>query len=129
MEQFQNFKHHKQSSKGFTIIPNTIFHNYKLSAKAKGLLVTLLSLPPDWNFSEKGLKKLFPDGLASIKTGLRELEEAGHIARERVRNEKGQLKGTVWHIYEEPYFPEKQGDTPVYEPPIPESYYYDWMNE
>ena len=128
MKQDSNFKQHRQQTGNFTIVPNDIFKNYNLSAKAKGILTTLLSLPPDWEFSEKGLKKLFPDGLSSIKTGIKELETAGYVARERVRNEKGQLKGTIWHIYEEPFFPEEQKDNPSYEP-IPAEYYYDWMNE
>ena len=122
-----NFKQHKQKSGNFTVVPNGYLRNINLSAKARGILTTLLSLPPDWVFSEVGLAKIFPDGLGSIRSGFEELEKFGHIQRERVRNEKGQLKGTIWHIYEEPYFPDPE--EPSYNPPIPADYYYDWMKE
>ena len=127
MDQFQNFKQHRQHSKGFTIIPNGILRNQQLSLKGRGLLNTLLSLPPYWVFSEAGLVEIVPDGIGSVRSGLKELEKLGYVHRERIRNEKGQLKGTIWHIYEEPYFPDPQN--PSYEPPIPPDFYYDWMNE
>ena len=128
MNNSSNFKQHRQRGSNFTVIPNEIFRDYELSAKAKGILTTLLSLPPNWEFSEKGLQKLFTDGLSSIKSGIKELEAAGYVARERIRNEKGQLKGTRWHVYEEPFFPEEQEGKTTYEP-VPSEYYYDWMNE
>lgn len=122
-----NFKQHRQKSGNFTVVPNGYLRNIKLSLKGRGLLTTLLSLPPDWVFSEVGLSKILPEGLGSVRSGLKELEKMGYIQRERVRNEKGQLKGTIWHIYEEPYFPDEKN--PSYEPPIPPDFYYDWMNE
>ena len=127
MDQFQNFKQHRQRSNGFTIIPSNITRDQQLSLKGSGLLLKLLSLPPYWKFSEAGLVAIVPDGIGSVRSGLKELEKLGYIQRERVRNEKGQLKGTIWHIYEEPYFPDPQ--KPSYEPPIPPDFYYDWMNE
>lgn len=122
-----NFKQHRQKSGNFTVVPNGYLRNIRLSLKGRGLLTTLLSLPPDWVFSEVGLSKILPEGLGSVRSGLKELEKLGYVHRERVRNDRGQLKGTIWHIYEEPYFPDEKN--PSYEPPIPPDFYYDWMNE
>ena len=73
--------------KDFTVIRNSIFKDYTLSAKAKGVACQLLSLPPAWDYSVKGLVTLFNDGEASIRSALSELESAGYLRREQVREE------------------------------------------
>ena len=83
--------------KDFTVIRNSIFKDYTLSAKAKGVACQLLSLPPAWDYSVKGLVTLFNDGEASIRSALSELEEAGYLRRERVR-EQGKLGKAVYII-------------------------------
>lgn len=83
--------------KDFTVIRNSIFKDYTLSAKAKGVACQLLSLPPSWDYSVKGLVTLFSDGEASIRSALAELEEAGYLHRERVR-EQGKLGKSVYVI-------------------------------
>ena len=71
--------------KDYTIIRNAIFKDYRLSAKAVGVACKLLSLPPSWDYSVKGLVGLFSDGEASIRSALSELEEAGYLRREQDR--------------------------------------------
>ena len=41
-----------------------------LSLKAKGLLSLMLSLPENWDYSEKGLSFICKDGLRSISTAV-----------------------------------------------------------
>ena len=81
----------------FTVIRNSIFKDYNLSAKAKGVACQLLSLPPTWDYSVKGLVTLFNDGEASIRSALSELEEAGYLRRERERD-GGRLGKAVYII-------------------------------
>ena len=76
--------------------------NPKLSWKAKGILAYLLSLPDDWQIYESELVKHAKDGRDSLKKGMQELINAGYIYRERIRNEKGQLKGYNYLVYEVP---------------------------
>ena len=57
----------------------------------------LLSLPPTWEYSVKGLVTLFNDGEASIRSALSELEELGYLRRERTR-EQGKLGKCVYVI-------------------------------
>lgn len=83
--------------KDFTIIRNSIFKDYRLSAKAKGVACQLLSLPPTWDYSVKGLVTLFNDGEASIRSALSELEEAGYLRREQAR-EGGKFGKSVYVI-------------------------------
>jgi len=94
-----------EKSREFTVISNSVFKDRTLSAKAKGLLVEMLSLPENWDYTLKGLTYLFTDGLDSIRQGIRELEEHGYIVRERKRDEKGRLGGMEYVIYETPREP------------------------
>ena len=81
----------------FTVIRNAIFKDYTLSAKAVGVACKLLSLPPTWDYSVKGLVTLFSDGEASIRSALSELEEHGYLHRERSR-ESGKLGKCIYVI-------------------------------
>lgn len=54
-----------------------------LSFKAKGLLAYLMSKPDKWEIRVADLCKHAPDGEASIRAGLAELEKFGYLARHR----------------------------------------------
>ena len=49
----------------------------------------LLSLPEDWNYTTRGLAKICKEGTDSIGSALKELERAGYIVRNRLRDSKG----------------------------------------
>ena len=87
----------------FTVIANYVFKDHTLSAKAKGILVEMLSLPENWDYTLKGLATLFSDGIDSIRQGIRELEEHGYVVRERKRDARGRLGGMEYVIYETPH--------------------------
>lgn len=80
----------------------------RLSLKAKGLLTVMLSLPDSWNYTLHGLTAINQEGVDAIREAVRELEQAGYIVRTRARNAQGQLKGTIYTIYEQPQQPESQ---------------------
>ena len=90
-------------SRDFTVVANCIFKDRSLSAKAKGILVEMLSLPESWDFTLKGLTTLFTDGIDSIRQGINELEARGYIVRERKRDARGRLGGMEYVIYETPH--------------------------
>lgn len=90
-----------KNKENYTVVDSAILKNKNLSLKARGMLLTLLSLPDDWEFSENGLEALFCDGLTTIKTALKELENEGYLIREKYKNEKGQFS-TYWTILEKP---------------------------
>ncbi len=92
-----------QAVKGFSITPNYHQHDRTLSAKAKGILSLMFSLPDDWDYSLRGLSSLFTDGVDSIRSGIRELEQAGYIVRTRLRDDHGRLRGTKYIVYPIPY--------------------------
>lgn len=69
--------------------------NEKLSWKAKGILTYLMSRPDGWEVSVADLVKRSTDGAASVRAGLKELRDAGHM-RYFVSRQQGQITG--WHI-------------------------------
>ena len=99
-----------EKTKDYTVMANHHLRNRKLSLKSKGLLSQMLSLPENWDFTLKGLAMINRESIDSIREAVRELEQAGYIARTRERNDKGHLKGTDYTIFERPQFESEGGD-------------------
>ena len=93
----------KNNKEKYTVIPQNIILDNNLSLKDFGLLVKLLSLPDNWDFSVTGLEKIFAqDGKTSITTGLKNLEKYGYLSRTRKRDESGKYVDVEWIIREIP---------------------------
>lgn len=67
----------------YTVVSNKVLRDAKLSFKATGLLAFLLSLPEEWQPRSNHLASIKTDGRDSVRSALRELEEAGYLARSR----------------------------------------------
>ena len=63
---------------GFTVLPNALLRDQRLSLKTKGL---------------------FCMGRDAIRSALRELEAAGYLEREKVHGERGRFSGTVYTLH------------------------------
>lgn len=63
----------------FTTIDNGIFQDRRLSNSARGLLVLMLSLPDDWDYSVNGLVAICKEGERAVKSALSELKELGYL--------------------------------------------------
>ena len=109
----------KANKKNFTVIDSDIIRDENLSLKDLGLLVRLLSLPDNWEFSENGLMTIFKkDKQGSIRTGLKNLENLGYLKRTKVRDNNGKFIGCDWIINEQPYLKNSSMDiTPCFENP------------
>ena len=106
-----------EKTKDFTVMCNHHLRNVKLSLKAKGLLSLMLSLPEDWDYTTKGLACICKDGVDSISSALKELEQHGYLTRQRVRFENGRLGDIEYTIHEKPVSQETAGDSPKLENP------------
>lgn len=92
----------KAHKSNFTVIDNQVFKS-NLSLKARGLLCTMLSLPDNWEFSEKGLQMILPaDGQTSVRTAIKELEGSGYLSRTRLRDAKGKVIDWLWTFSDYP---------------------------
>lgn len=108
---------YKNKTQQFTTVAQNIIRDENLSLKDLGLLVSLLSLPDSWEFSERGLYAIFPnDGQNSIRTGLKNLEEFGYLKRERKRI-SGKLADVEWSIYDSPCLENPNVEKPNVEKP------------
>ena len=99
-----------EKKKGYTVMSNHHLHNKILSFKAKGLLSFMLSLPENWNYTERGLSQFAKDGRDSIRAALSELEEQGYLERRQSRKEDGTLAEMEYVIYEQPQPREQEAD-------------------
>ena len=93
-------------TRDYTVISNHHLRNAELSLKSKGLLSMMLSLPEDWNYTTRGLAKICKEGTDSISSALKELERAGYIVRNRLRDSKGKIVDVEYVIYETPHPPD-----------------------
>lgn len=91
----------KNKQSNYTVIDNGIFKNKGLSLKAKGLLCQMLSLPDNWNYSLEGLVTLSSDGISSVRSALKELENHMYFKRRRLY-EEGKLAGVEYIVSETP---------------------------
>ena len=67
----------------FTSIHNKLINDSRISLKAKGIMLYMLSKPENWKYNPKEMAKNSKDGLDSVYSGIKELIEAGYISRTR----------------------------------------------
>src|SRR5690606_20888967 len=82
---------------GFTQIRNDMLRDPRISCKAKGILCILLSNQSGWVSHLEVLQSICKDGRDSIRSGLKELEEAGYFVQAYYRDKKNKkIKGSFW---------------------------------
>lgn len=84
----------------FVVVLTKTVQDDTLSWKARGILIYLLSLPDNWQMYVSDLINRAPDKETSVRTGLKELEKAGYLTKQRTRDSKGKITGTEWIIHE-----------------------------
>lgn len=90
----------------FVTINKTGLQDTRLSWKAKGLLAYMLCMPDNWKFHNEELACHSTDGVAAVKSAIKELKECGYVVREAIRDEKGKVKEWGTFVYEVPKEPE-----------------------
>ena len=109
---------HVEKDGNFTWMKNIHLRDRFLSLKAKGLLSVMFSLPRDWDCTITGLAYISKEGVSAIRATIKELEAAGYITRERIRNEAGQLKDMKYTIHETPVNRDPEEPVPADEPTV-----------
>ena len=93
----------------YTCIDNQPLCVKNMSLKAKGLLCVILSLPPTWDYSLKGLSTLCKESMGTIRTCIEELKNLGYVeVKKYLPNETddGRLH-YEYVIYEHSIYPER----------------------
>ena len=89
-------------TQGYIIVGQNISMDERLGMKERGLFLTLISLPDNWEFSVLGLSKILPDGKAAIQTAVQRLEKLGYLKRVQAKGERGKFAGYDWEIIPQP---------------------------
>ena len=98
-----------EKNKNYTVMSNHHLKDKALTLRSKGLLSMILSLPDEWNYTTRGLAAICKEGVDCISASLRELETAGYLERNQLRDDRGRIADTEYIIYE---FPQNKPDTP-----------------
>ncbi len=96
-------------TKNYTVMSNNHLRDKNLSLKAKGLLSIMLSLSDDWHYSVRGLASICKEGITSISSTLKELEQFGYMQRHQPIAD-GKFQEIEYIIFETPQ--QKQGSVP-----------------
>ncbi len=88
---------------GFVMIDNKVINDPRLSWKAKGVLVYLLSKPNDWKVQITDVMSRSTDGEHAVRSALQELIDTGYSTRVVSRSEHGTFDSWDYTVYEQPF--------------------------
>lgn len=72
----------------FTMVPNVVARDCRISLRAAGLLLHLLSFPPGWNTSVASIAACRREGKHAVGRAMQELKAAGYVVQHRQHNPK-----------------------------------------
>lgn len=94
-----------EKSSNFTVLSNHHLDDARLSLKAVGLLSYMLRQPDGWDFTVEWLAGRHKDGRDSIRSCLKELEEAGYVVRTQSHASSGVFSHNDYIVREIPEAP------------------------
>lgn len=96
----------------FFVVGMDVAKDQRLGLTERGMLLTLLSLPPDWNFTVEGMTKILPDGRDRIRTAMNNLKRYGYVRQAQGRREDGSFDSGYMEIYHKPFDVSRVNDKP-----------------
>lgn len=94
--------HRHPKTRNFTQVENDLIRDPRLSHRATGLLVYLLSLPDGSRIDSTSLTPRKREGRDAIRAAYSELVETGYVTREKRQDTDSGKWSTVIHVYEIP---------------------------
>ena len=73
----------------YTNIPNALIRDKRLRLQTRAVLILMLSLPPDWDYSVRGMAAVAGVSKDTMSRIMGELEEYGYLRRKRQDREDG----------------------------------------
>ncbi|GAA2156062.1 hypothetical protein GCM10009760_56610 [Kitasatospora kazusensis] len=99
--------HRSAQARSFTVLPNVLLQQRRLTYTARGLLTDLLSRPDGWREDGRTMADSSPQGRGAIRRALKELTEAGYYRVVKVRMPDGTIRSES-HVFDTPQ-PEQPG--------------------
>jgi len=84
----------------FTQVPNAWARDERLSRKARGLLVEIMSHRVGWHVSVSGLQSAGTEGRDAIKSALVELKDAGYLVVSQTRGDRGRFGEVEYELHD-----------------------------
>ncbi|WP_251576083.1 conserved phage C-terminal domain-containing protein [Limosilactobacillus agrestimuris] len=100
----------RDRSNHITILDQELVRDSQLSWKARGIFAYLWSQSENWDFNEVEVAKHSTDGRDALRSGLKELEDAGYLDRKRERDSKGRVGSSKWVLHEKPMWKNRTQD-------------------
>ena len=94
--------HRIRHTRGFTVLPNAILQDRRLSYTARGLLADLLSRPDGWSEDSRRMADSSPQGRIAVAKALRELAAFGYYRVVKTRRADGTFVSEA-HVYDSPH--------------------------
>jgi biotin operon repressor len=85
----------------FSVISNSVIRDNRLSYRARGVLLEILSRPDNWRVSGDSLARSGKEGRDAILTALKELRDCGYIRMVKIRKDDGTFE-TTNYVYDSP---------------------------
>ena len=102
----------QRHARNFTTLPNELLQVQQLSCRDRGLLVWMLSKPPDWKFTHKAILQELPaDGKTAILNCVKRLQEVGSLEISRSKK-AGQFDKSIWTVSDTPHPQNEDMDIP-----------------
>ena len=112
----------------YATIPNQLLNDKSISLKAKGMYAFIQSKPDDWDFSAEKISHQLKEGLPTVQSTLKELEQNGYLHRFRFQNKKGYWD-VEYELFESSTMPNIYDNSKVYINPDKENLYTGNPNE
>lgn len=88
---------------GFTIAPNILIDNEKMTDRSRFLLIYLASKPNNWNFYNTQLTRALGYSEETLKKYMDELVKVGWITRITNNRKMGKFSNNIYIIHKEPF--------------------------
>ncbi|MGW2376617.1 hypothetical protein [Kitasatospora sp. NPDC001683] len=93
--------HRSAHARCFTVLPNGLLQDRRLSFTARGLLADLLSRPDGWREDGRHMADTSPQGRGAIRRALKELKDAGYYRVDTFRLPNGTVRSEA-HVFDTP---------------------------
>ncbi len=110
-----------EASGQFFVVGMDVAKDQRLSLTERGMLLTLLSLPPDWDFTVEGITKILPDGRDRIRTAMNNLKKYGYVRQVQGRREDGSFDSGHMEIYHRSFDTIEFNEKPLSDSPSSEN--------
>ena len=111
-----------EASGQFFVVGMDVAKDQRLSLTERGMLLTLLSLPPDWDFTVEGITKILPDGRDRIRTAMNNLKKYGYVRQVQGRREDGSFDSCHMEIYHRSFDTIEFNEKPLSDSPSSENH-------